>query len=109
MAIQNIFVVGSGLMGSGIAQNALTCGYNVFLNDQRQETLERAQIALDNQFKHEVERGRMTEEEHKDCMSRLTLATRISDAKAADLVIATDGKTVEEICGELIRRLQDEK
>ena len=42
MAIQNIFVVGSGLMGSGIAQNALTCGYNVFLNDQRQETLERA-------------------------------------------------------------------
>ena len=87
MAIQNIFVVGSGLMGSGIAQNALTCGYNVFLNDQRQETLERAQIALDNQFKHEVERGRMTEEEHKDCMSRLTLATRISDAKAADLVI----------------------
>ena len=33
MAIQNIFVVGSGLMGSGIAQNALTCGDNVFLND----------------------------------------------------------------------------
>ena len=29
--------------------------------------------------------------------------------QAADLVIATDGKTVEEICGELIRRLQDEK
>ena len=87
MAIQNIFVVGSGLMGSGIAQNALTCGYNVFLNDQRQETLERAQIALDNQFKHEVERGRMTEEEHKDCMSRLTITPSVHTASNVDLVI----------------------
>ena len=33
MAIQNIFVVGAGLMGSGIAQNAITSGYNVTLND----------------------------------------------------------------------------
>ena len=37
MAIQNIFVVGAGLMGSGIAQNAITSGYNVTINDQRQE------------------------------------------------------------------------
>ena len=44
MAIQNIFVVGAGLMGSGIAQTAMTSGYHVILNDQRQETLERAQI-----------------------------------------------------------------
>ena len=29
MAIQNIFVVGAGLMGSGIAQNAITSGYTV--------------------------------------------------------------------------------
>ena len=33
MAIQNIFVVGAGLMGSGIAQNAITCGFDVTLND----------------------------------------------------------------------------
>ena len=36
MAIQNIFVVGAGLMGSGIAQNAITSGYTVTINDQRQ-------------------------------------------------------------------------
>ena len=35
MAIQNIFVVGAGLMGSGIAQNAITSGFNVTINDQR--------------------------------------------------------------------------
>ncbi len=47
MAIQNIFVVGAGLMGSGIAQTAITSGYNVILNDQRQETLERAQMGIE--------------------------------------------------------------
>ena len=35
MAIQNIFVVGAGLMGSGIAQNAITCGFDVTLNDKQ--------------------------------------------------------------------------
>ena len=46
MAIQNIFVVGAGLMGSGIAQNAITSGYTVTLNDQRQEALDRAQANI---------------------------------------------------------------
>ena len=34
MEIRKIFVVGSGLMGSGIAQTALQYGYEVILNDQ---------------------------------------------------------------------------
>ena len=33
--VKNIFVVGAGLMGSGIAQTAITHGFNVTLNDQR--------------------------------------------------------------------------
>ena len=42
MEIQTIFVVGAGLMGSGIAQTALQSGYTVILNDQREEALDRA-------------------------------------------------------------------
>lgn len=34
MEIRKIFVVGSGLMGSGIAQTAIQAGYEVILNDQ---------------------------------------------------------------------------
>ena len=33
MEIRKIFVVGSGLMGSGIAQTALQYGYEVILNE----------------------------------------------------------------------------
>ena len=47
MAIQKIFVVGAGLMGSGIAQNAITSGYDVTLNDQRQEALDRAKANIE--------------------------------------------------------------
>ena len=62
MAIQKIFVVGAGLMGSGIAQNAIVSGYDVTLNDQRQEALEAA-------------------------LPRLSLDSTIEGAKNADLVI----------------------
>ena len=87
MAIEKIFVVGAGLMGSGIAQNALTSGYTVTLNDQRQEAVERAKMGIDKQFQRDVEKGRMTQEQYKDCMSRLTIDATINSAKDADLVI----------------------
>lgn len=87
MDVQNIFVVGAGLMGSGIAQNALQSGYTVTLNDQRQEALERAREGIARQFRRDVEKGRMTQEQYGQCMGRLTIDARLSAARTADLVI----------------------
>ena len=63
MAIQNIFVVGAGLMGSGIAQNAITSGYTVTINDQRQEALDRAKAGIEKALNRDVEKGRMAAED----------------------------------------------
>ena len=108
MAIQNIFVVGAGLMGSGIAQTAITSGYNVVLNDQRQEALERAKMGIENRLQHMVSKGTMSEEDLKACMARLTIDSRMTAAKDADLVVEAifedlDAKrsvfeTLEKIC-----------
>lgn len=87
MAIQNVFVVGAGLMGSGIAQTALQSGYTVTLNDQRQEALERAKMGIENRFQRMVDKGTITEETKKEYMSRLTIDARLSAAKNADIVI----------------------
>ena len=87
MNIQNIFVVGAGLMGSGIAQNAITAGYNVILNDQRLEALERAKSGIEKAMNHDVAKGRMTEAERDAALGRLTLADNMNAAKNADLVI----------------------
>lgn len=87
MAIQKIFVVGAGLMGSGIAQTAIVNGYDVVLNDQRQEALERAQMGIQKALEREVEKGRMTQEALDAALPRLTLDITIEGAKDADLVI----------------------
>ncbi len=87
MEIRNIFVVGAGLMGSGIAQTALQSGYTVTLNDQREEALDRAKAGINNRLERLVEKGKMTAEEKTDCMSRLTTDTRLNGAAKADLVI----------------------
>ncbi len=87
MAIEKIFVVGAGLMGSGIAQNAITSGYTVVLNDQRQEALERAKLGIAGRLQHMVDKGTLTEEQKEECLNRLSIDPRIAGAKDADLVV----------------------
>ena len=87
MAIQKIFVVGAGLMGSGIAQNAVTAGYAVTLNDQNMAALERAKNNIEKMMRRDVEKGRMAAEECEAALARLTLDDTIEGAKDADLVI----------------------
>lgn len=87
MAIEKIFVVGAGLMGSGIAQNAITAGYTVTLNDQNMAALERAKGNIEKMLRRDVEKGRMAAEACDAALARLTLDDTINGAKDADLVI----------------------
>lgn len=87
MAIEKIFVVGAGLMGSGIAQNAITAGYTVTLNDQNMVALERAKGNIEKLMRRDVEKGRMAAEDCDAALARLTLDDTINGAKDADLVI----------------------
>ncbi len=87
MAIQNIFVVGAGLMGSGIAQNAITSGYTVTLNDQRAEALERAKAGIEKSLARDVEKGRLTAGDRDAALARLSLDATLEGARKADLVI----------------------
>lgn len=87
MAIQNIFVVGAGLMGSGIAQNAITSGFDVTLNDKQQAAVERAQANIQKALAREVSKGRMTQEAMDEALTHLTVDSGMEGAKKADLVI----------------------
>lgn len=87
MAIQKLFVVGAGLMGSGIAQTAITNGYDVVLNDQRQEALDRACTGISKALHRDVEKGRMSQEDCEKALGRLATDTTMEGARDADLVI----------------------
>ena len=97
MAIQNIFVVGAGLMGSGIAQNAITCGFDVTLNDKQQAAVERAQMNIQKSLEREVSKGRMTQEAMDEALTHLTVDSSMEGAKKGDLVI-WDAPDLDYIC-----------
>ena len=87
MNVEKIFVVGAGLMGSGIAQTAIVSGYQVVLNDQNQAALDRAKTGIERALTREVEKGRMTAGERDNALTRLALDVTLEGARTSQLVI----------------------
>ena len=55
----NVGIIGSGTMGSGIAQVAATAGCKVKLYDTNQTALDKAQAALEKVLLRLIEKGRI--------------------------------------------------
>ncbi|MEF8887106.1 MAG: 3-hydroxyacyl-CoA dehydrogenase family protein [Haloarculaceae archaeon] len=89
--IDNIAVVGGGVMGSGIGQVFLQNGYTVSIRDidgdildEAEERIESGNYGLDRA----VEGGYLTEAEREDALDRLTLTTDLEEAvEDADLLV----------------------
>ncbi|MGB5946903.1 3-hydroxyacyl-CoA dehydrogenase NAD-binding domain-containing protein, partial [Paenisporosarcina sp.] len=63
MAIQKVLVIGAGQMGSGIAQVCAQAGFDVKLNDMKEEFFQRGLANITKNLSRNVEKGRMTEDE----------------------------------------------
>ncbi len=87
MSVKKIFVVGGGFMGSGIAQTAITSGFEVTINDISEELVERAKAGIDKMLNKNVTKGRMTQEDKDAAMGRLSTSATLDAAADADLVI----------------------
>ncbi|MBM7664754.1 3-hydroxybutyryl-CoA dehydrogenase [Solibacillus kalamii] len=87
MAIQKVMVIGAGQMGSGIAQVCAQAGYEVILNDMKDEFFERGLNTITKNLARDVEKGRKTEEEKSAVLARITKSLTIEDAKDADIII----------------------
>ncbi|MEK4384713.1 3-hydroxybutyryl-CoA dehydrogenase [Solibacillus sp. FSL W7-1464] len=87
MAIQKVMVIGAGQMGSGIAQVCAQAGYDVILNDMKEEFFERGLNTITKNLARDVEKGRKTEEEKSAVLARITKSLTIEDAKNADIII----------------------
>lgn len=87
MAIQKVMVIGAGQMGSGIAQVCAQAGYEVILNDMKDEFFERGLNTITKNLARDVEKGRKTEEEKSNVLARITKSLTIEDAKDADIII----------------------
>ena len=87
MGVQKIVVIGAGQMGSGIAQVCAMAGYDVKIQDLKQEQLDRGLAIITKNLVRQVEKGRMKEEEKEETLNRLTVTLDLDCVKEADLVI----------------------
>lgn len=95
MDIQNVFVVGAGQMGSGIAQVCAQAGYQVFLNDLQTDIVEKGLSVIEKNLDRQVQKERITENEKYNIIGRITTSTDVKDAEKADVVIEAAIESME--------------
>ena len=86
MEVRKVIVVGSGLMGSGIAQVCAQAGIDVFLNDVSREALDKAIKSIEWSVAKFIEKGKLIEEK-EIIINRITPIKDLSKAKNVDLAI----------------------
>lgn len=82
-----IAVIGSGTMGSGIAQVAATAGCSVKVYDTSIQALEKSKSALAKVLSRLVEKGRIDEKEKSRIEESITYVDSLKDLADADLTI----------------------
>jgi 3-hydroxybutyryl-CoA dehydrogenase len=91
MGISRVAVVGFGTMGTGIAQVFAQSGFEVVAVDVSEEILRRGvETIVSGPFglRRLVERGRITEEQMREVLSRIRTTTNLAEAvSSADFVI----------------------
>ncbi len=82
-----LFVVGAGLMGSGIAQVAATAGWSVTLRDVTDDALSRGVGSIEGSLKRFVFKGTLTEEDRDAALGRISTTLDLEAAAEADVVV----------------------
>jgi enoyl-CoA hydratase/3-hydroxyacyl-CoA dehydrogenase len=88
MSVKNITVLGSGIMGHGIAQVSATAGYNVVLRDIEQRFLDKAMEKIKWSLDKLASKEKITQQEADSIYSRIKPVVDLAEAvKDAEMVI----------------------
>ncbi len=105
-SITRMRVIGSGVMGSGIAQLAATRGVDVELADQNPAALAAAEDRLAVQLARNVSKGRMTEDEAEATRDRIRAVDNPMARSEVDLVVEAVKENLE-VKHALFRELEE--
>jgi len=100
-----IGIVGSGAMGSGIAQVLATAGNQVMLYDSNPIVVEKAGQNLAAQFQKLAEKGKLAYEEAESYFDNIRLSDKLSELKDSELIIEAIIEDLE-IKKELFQKLE---
>lgn len=95
MEIKRVMVVGAGTMGGGIAQLCAQKGIDAVLTDISQELADKGRVRIEKGLTRRVEKGKITEDEKQEVLSRIYTAGDFSPAREADIIIESVVENLE--------------
>ncbi|MEN9646639.1 MAG: hypothetical protein RL238_3308 [Actinomycetota bacterium] len=85
--IKKVGILGSGIMGSGLAEVAARAGYDVVVRSRSQASADAMVASIDKGFAKAIERGKSTEEERAAVLGRIQATDHLGAVADCDLVI----------------------
>jgi 3-hydroxybutyryl-CoA dehydrogenase len=85
--MEKIFILGAGTMGAGIAQAFAVKGFEVILRDIKDEFVERGLAGIYKGLTKLVEKGKMSNDDKENILSRISGTTDMNLAEDCDLVV----------------------
>ncbi len=106
MTIRHVGIVGSGIMGSGIAEVAAKAGHEVVLRSRKQESADAMVASLEKSLAKQVDRGKLEAADRDATLGRVSATSELADLEGCDLVIES---VVEDLAvkKELFEQLDD--
>lgn len=87
MAIKRMGVVGSGIMGAGVAEVAAASGFEVVLRSRTQDGADAMLAGLDASLARQVKKGRVDDDTAAEVRGRVRAVTALAELAECDLVL----------------------
>ena len=87
MEVKTIMVIGTGTMGTGIAQAVVQSGFITIMYDIDKGLLDKASNSIRDNIDRYVQKGKWNEDKKKETLDRLITTTDLSKGKDVDYVI----------------------
>ena len=104
MMIKKIGVIGAGTMGHGIALVCAKAGFDVAIQDVKDEYVKKGLAAVEKFLSKSVEKGKMAAEEKHTILGHIKGTTKLEDLADVDVVVEAifeDVKTKKEVFAKL--------
>ena len=99
MKIKRIGIIGAGTMGSGIAQVAISAGFEILLYDLSDDLIKGAILKIGKGLDKMVEKERLTSAEKEEALKRIKGTTELNNMDKADF-------TIEAVAEDILTKLE---